>query len=247
MPRVVSNLKVVHTMLSAGFIPRAPYPGATTPWPCQHTTCGENITVIWNAVQQGKGTHSACPAAGIGSWSSAKRWIRKNADNDCACGEPRWAWTHDGGCSEQRTDGKKTWCEHTEHWEAKCRSCALAGQTGCSVDECDRSHYMKGWCRAHHRRWAKTGDVQADRPVRDQPEELASDDGKTAWMRSVGLEPLEIYPGAHKPWRCLHVECEQEITVRYSDTKRKGRARCPHCAGNCARDCGCSVRTGRAA
>ncbi|MGH3718320.1 MAG: hypothetical protein ACRDRI_05640 [Pseudonocardiaceae bacterium] len=35
-----------------------------------------------------------------------------------------------------------------------------AGTTrrSCTVDGCDRAHYGRGLCRAHHHRWSRTGD-----------------------------------------------------------------------------------------
>ncbi|SCF73332.1 hypothetical protein GA0115254_114434 [Streptomyces sp. Ncost-T10-10d] len=52
-----------------------------------------------------------------------------------------------------------------------------------------------------------------------------------ALMRSVGLEPLEPYPGATPPWRCRHVPCGREVKPRYSYIKRGGGP-CRWCAPN---------------
>lgn len=37
----------------------------------------------------------------------------------------------------------------------------------CSVRGCDREYLARGWCNAHYHRWKATGDVEADRPVRE--------------------------------------------------------------------------------
>lgn len=36
----------------------------------------------------------------------------------------------------------------------------------CTVEGCGRRHVAQGWCRTHYERWKRTGDVQADVPVR---------------------------------------------------------------------------------
>lgn len=49
----------------------------------------------------------------------------------------------------------------------------------------------------------------------------------TAVMRLAGLEPLDPYPGAVKPWRCRCAGCGSEVHPRYASV-RKGHG-CRHC------------------
>ena len=35
----------------------------------------------------------------------------------------------------------------------------------CSVAGCERQAVTRGWCHAHYQRWARTGDVLAERPI----------------------------------------------------------------------------------
>jgi hypothetical protein len=35
----------------------------------------------------------------------------------------------------------------------------------CNVDNCERQAVTRGWCHAHYQRWARVGDVMADRPL----------------------------------------------------------------------------------
>lgn len=35
----------------------------------------------------------------------------------------------------------------------------------CSVEECERPKYARGWCDAHYERWQKTGDIRPDVPI----------------------------------------------------------------------------------
>ena len=47
-------------------------------------------------------------------------------------------------------------------------------------------------------------------------------------MRSAGLEPLENYPGSKSKWRCLHLECGQEVLATLSGI-RQGESGCFRC------------------
>jgi hypothetical protein len=50
----------------------------------------------------------------------------------------------------------------------------------------------------------------------------------SAIMRSAGLEPLENYPGSKSKWRCLHLECGQEVLATLSGV-RQGESGCFKC------------------
>ena len=47
-------------------------------------------------------------------------------------------------------------------------------------------------------------------------------------MRNAGLEPLENYPGSKAKWRCLHLECGQEVLATLSGV-RQGESGCFKC------------------
>ena len=49
-----------------------------------------------------------------------------------------------------------------------------------------------------------------------------------ALMRAAGLEPLEVYPGSHTPWRCRCMVCGAEVTPRYGGI-RNGQGGCVPC------------------
>jgi hypothetical protein len=55
-----------------------------------------------------------------------------------------------------------------------------------------------------------------------------------AAMRLAGLEPLEPYPGAVKPWRCRCVRCGREVHPRYGSI-RKGHG-CRWCGTRASSD-----------
>lgn len=41
-------------------------------------------------------------------------------------------------------------------------------------------------------------------------------------MRSAGLEPLENYPGSHSNWRCIHLECGEEVQAQLNSVRGGG-------------------------
>lgn len=49
-------------------------------------------------------------------------------------------------------------------------------------------------------------------------------------MLQNGLNPLEEYPGNHKPWRCECLTCGRLISPHYSSVQQ-GRSGCAYCAG----------------
>ena len=55
-------------------------------------------------------------------------------------------------------------------------------------------------------------------------------DVAAADMSAAGLEPLEPYPGAGKPWRCQCRACGREVAPRLADIKR-GQGSCVYCPG----------------
>lgn len=50
-------------------------------------------------------------------------------------------------------------------------------------------------------------------------------------MRAAKLEPLDEYPGASKPWRCVHLVCGREVTPSFTNVRR-GHNGCKYCVGN---------------
>lgn len=42
----------------------------------------------------------------------------------------------------------------------------------CSVTSCGRPVHTRGWCNTHYRRWFHTGDVMADKPIKDVSKRL---------------------------------------------------------------------------
>ncbi|MFI9273973.1 hypothetical protein ACIGXM_25180 [Kitasatospora sp. NPDC052896] len=67
-------------MRAAGLEPLAPYPGASEPWPCRCTTCGNKVTPRLSSVRRGTG----CRYCGVQRRSNARRGrpYRSTASSD---------------------------------------------------------------------------------------------------------------------------------------------------------------------
>ncbi|MDD9376489.1 hypothetical protein M8Z33_07350 [Streptomyces sp. ZAF1911] len=50
-------------------------------------------------------------------------------------------------------------------------------------------------------------------------------------MREAGHEPLEVYPGAAHPWRCVHQPCGRTVRPRLHHI-RSGQGGCSNCAAH---------------
>jgi len=69
---------------------------------------------------------------------------------------------------------------------------ARRGGKACAVAGCDRPAASRDWCKAHYDRWHRTGDVQADTPIRT---------GKPTPCRITGCgRPVnDLYTGLCEP------------------------------------------------
>lgn len=67
----------------------------------------------------------------------------------------------------------------------------------CSISQCRNAAEKRGWCSAHYSRWKKTGDVQADVPLRPRFDLRAQVLGKVlrpsdpdgCWLWSAAVLP----------------------------------------------------------
>jgi hypothetical protein len=62
----------------------------------------------------------------------------------------------------------------------------------CSVPACDARHYARGWCVSHYRRWARSGDLSPDRPLRT----------RTGESYRAALRRLHVARGPAAQQRC---------------------------------------------
>lgn len=52
-------------------------------------------------------------------------------------------------------------------------------------------------------------------------------------MQAAGLEPIEPFVNALRPWRCMCMRCRREVTPRYAGVQQ-GQGGCSFCASNAA-------------
>lgn len=51
-----------------------------------------------------------------------------------------------------------------------------------------------------------------------------------SFLRSKGFEPLELYPGNKKPWRVMHRQCGNEVTLKYNTLQQGYTQGCRQCS-----------------
>lgn len=50
-------------------------------------------------------------------------------------------------------------------------------------------------------------------------------------MRSRGLEPLDVYPGSHSPWKSKCLDCGEQVAPRLNNLRSSDQGGCLNCAG----------------
>ena len=101
----------------------------------------------------------------------------------------------------------------------------------CSIQECDRKVYARGWCQTHYARFIRTGDPGADQPIGSYQRRgtQCSEEGceREVYARAVCEPHYKILIGASsgrgRKWRqgenkwkgvkCMVVGCERNVDV----------------------------------
>lgn len=91
-----------------------------------------------------------------------------------------------------------------EAWRCRCLTC----------NKQSNPRMSNVTCTGHGCPWCSGRNIEPGRPE--------------AFMLSVGLDPLEPYPGRHAPWRCRCQRCQREVSPSYGNV-RQGK-RCRWCA-----------------
>lgn len=91
----------------------------------------------------------------------------------------------------------------------------------CSVEGCERTQYARGWCRGHHSRWAKHGDVQADQPL-GVPRGL-SQEGRFWWLVDKSQDGCWTFLGSRGGDKLQYGQFARTTAHRYSWALHHGR------------------------
>jgi hypothetical protein len=258
MPRKLTHEEASVVMLAVGLTPLEPYENSKKPWKCECQTCKAIVTPAFSSVQTGQGGCRSCglrehaakrkmsdQEASIVMLENGftplepypgnqKKWRCKCT----TCGNELMVLrntvaTNGTGCKycwKQRRGKALRFSS-----EEAVKIMESAGLTPlepyetsdkpwrCIHNACGREvtprfnsvHQGGGGCRP----CGLTKWNTSRRKSNSEASEI---------MRSAGLEPLEEYPGSKNRWRCLHLECGEEILARL-DGVQSGEGGCFKC------------------
>jgi hypothetical protein len=242
-------------MVAAGLDPLGPYPGrAVAPWPCLCRTCGSEVSPSYNAVQQGKG----CRVCALRKSGEAQRLDPSVAvDRMRAAGaeplEPypgafvRWRCRCES-CGRtvtpmlnnvSRGKGPCKWCGRIKQADAKRVDPALVEaairRAGAEPVEPYSGLMNEPWrCRC----------LRCGRSITPRPGSMMARGSDPCHycsrvkmdpaeaievMCEAGLEPLEPYVNARRPWRSRCLRCGREVAPWFMSV-RAGSG-CGYCFG----------------
>ena len=258
MPRKLTHEEASLVMLTAGLTPLEPYENSKKPWKCECQTCKTIVTPAFSSVQTGQGGCRSCglrehaakrkmsdQEASVVMLENGfiplepypgnqKKWRCKCT----TCGNELMVLrntvaTNGTGCKycwKQRRGKALRFSS-----EEAVKIMESAGLTPlepyetsdkpwrCIHNACGREvtprfnsvHQGGGGCRP----CGLTKWNTSRRKSNSEASEI---------MRSAGFEPLEEYPGSKNRWRCLHLECGEEVLARL-DGVQSGEGGCFKC------------------
>jgi hypothetical protein len=246
-------------MVAAHLQPLVEYPGANEPWESQCLKCEAIVMPRFSNISSGQGgcIHCGLVASTAAKWNDpdqAAETMRRahlrplvdypgvNEPWMCQClkcGEvvtPQFAniKTGQGGCRKCGTvitamklqndaveaaakmeaaglEPLETYPGALSPWKCRCTKCGReVAPTYHTI------HRGKGGC------WMCGVALRASMQMLD-PDEAVS------IMRAADLEPLEVYPGSNRPWKCTCNKCFRQVTPHLSSIQG-GRGGCKFCA-----------------
>jgi hypothetical protein len=238
-------------MEAAGLTPLEPYPGSMKKWRCRCLGCGEEVAPKWAQIQQGGGGCRACADTNlrlddqeaVASMRSAgfdplEPYVNNYTPWPSRCltcnrlVSPRLGSVKQGGgCRHCARDGQRHDVQSAvaimqsagleplepypgavhKPWKCRCERC------GRSVTP-RLSGIKRGTGGCKYCGWDDASAAQ------HLDNELV-----TEAMTQAGLEPLEPYPGLHRPWKSRCVECSSLVSPHFSTVRHRGSG-CKICA-----------------
>lgn len=232
-------------MLERGLEPLDPYPGSHERWRCRCVKCGALVTPTYNNIKQGWGGCRAC-------WK-ARASARQRGPVDEAIADMRSAGFEP---LESFRNVMSPWLSqcmtcgnlvspilNNVRRGSRCKWC-----TKCAVDPEQAAEFMMSagleplvdypgrnspWpCRCNRCRQVvspRYGAVRNGAGCRYCKDSAIKHDVAAMMMRAADLEPLEVYPGALRRWKCRCLKCGRTVTPCYS-TIQGGGGGCRWCA-----------------
>ncbi len=258
MARRIDPLDAERIMREAGLEPLQAYPGAQKRWACKCLTCGASVHPALSSIKSGQGGCRNCAIKAASLMrrmttedasqvmlehgfrpledypGSQKKWhcecltcgneiyVLRNtvATNGTGC---KHCWKQRRGFSQRISQEKAIEVMRAAGLEPQEPYLRSEKPWRCIHLECGREVFpsynsiQQGGGGCQECGYLKTGN--AIRHHADFAAEI---------MRSAGLEPLENYPGSHPKWRCLHLECGEEVLATFHGV-RGGEGGCLKC------------------
>lgn len=258
MAKRIDPLEAEKIMRAAGLEPLVDYPGAQTKWKCRCVSCGNEVQPALSWIKSGQGGCKACGTKAASLLrrmshdeatkvmlengfeplelfpGSQKKWLCKCL----TCGNEvrvlrntvvergtgcKFCWESRRGKSQRVPEDKAIAVMRAAGFEPQ-DPYELSGKPWrCIHLECGREVFPSynsvqqgaGGCQ-------KCGYLKLASSKRHDAEFAIE------IMRNAGLEPLENYPGSHPKWRCLHLECGEEVLATFHGV-RGGEGGCLKC------------------
>ena len=234
-------------MLARSLEPLEPYPGAHNRWRCHCIKCGAAVTPTFNNIRQGWGGCRSCANA---EQSARQRSPETDAIADMlAAGlEPLEPFRNvmTPWLSQCKTCGKLVSpVLNNIRRGARCKWCAQ-----CAVDSQQAVEVMRSaglepliaypgrsspWpcrCERCHRTVSpRYGAVSRGGGCKYCNDTAIKPDVAAAAMHAADLQPLEIYPGSLRRWKCQCLKCGRTVSPCYTTIQRGGGG-CRWCANS---------------
>ena len=244
MARKLTHEDAAAVMFKAGLVPLEPYQNSKQPWKCECQSCKAIVTPAFSSVQSGQGGCKNCglreqaakrkmsdKEASILMTSNGfkplepypgnqRRWrcqcttcgneifVLRNtvATNGTGC---KYCWKERRGQALRISDSAAIAVMRAAGLEPQDPYIRSGDPWRCIHLECGREVFPSynsvqqggGGCQ-------QCGYLKTGAAIRHDNEFAAE------IIRNAGLEPLENYPGSHSKWRCIHLECGEEVQVQ---------------------------------